>query len=262
LAFEQDFDNWFGFAARSIYQTVELNVPTGEYTRLIWGDFRQPTVEAALSKAGYVALEQYNGTRLYTLRDGPTLLNSLALYAASPADGVLLLSNQAVNLRLTLDVWSGRFSSNLQQYPEMRAMMRALGDVTNLSLIRYWNNQAAGLVCGLPAYKTEAFANVQRDEGWQFIYALGFSPPLEEAESHRRALAGALENSDYPLRGPGSQTFGEVSEVVESWAVNEGGATILLVSFRLSLNEQEASFFGQEIAQAALSPCALGDTAE
>jgi hypothetical protein len=42
------------------------------------------------------------------------------------------------------------------------------------------------------------------------------------------------------------------------WVV-ENGAAMILVDLRVEGSEQQASFFGQELAQASLPPCALGD---
>ena len=265
LAFESDFSEWFGFPPQRIRQTIDLALNNGEYVRVLWGDFTTTEIEAALSKTGYVALEQYLGTRVFTLRQAPesggVLLSSLTQFAASPEDGVLLFTNQIPNARLTLDILAGNFQTSLVRTRELVLVSRATEDATNVTLRRYVNPVTGGLVCNLPPYRAEGFANVLRPDGWHFLYVLGFNRSIDDAEGITVALAQALESSDYPLQGPGSQTLGELSEVSSmNWLV-ENGAAVILVDLRVRGSEQQASFFGQDLAQAALPPCALGDIA-
>jgi hypothetical protein len=266
LASQANFAQWFGFEATQIRQAVELAVPTGDYARLIWGDFDRARVEKALTETGYVALEQHKGVRLFTLRDQPEqggfLLSSLAQTIALPADGVMLLSSQVVNLRLTLDIYNGDFRSPLIRAGDFLSMARALHDATTVTLKRYWNPLVGGLVCGLPPYRSQGFANVQRSDGWHFLYALGFTSDLAEADLLGQALAASLESSEYPLFGPGSQTFGDLSQVWEVRVIRESGATVLVVDLAIDPEYGGGSFFGQDLSQASLAPCALGDISQ
>ncbi|HLA42476.1 MAG TPA: hypothetical protein VJZ27_03515, partial [Aggregatilineales bacterium] len=101
LAFENDFSEWFGFPPERILQTVELVVDGGDYVRVIWGEFTTADVIAALSKTGYVAVEQQDATRIFSLRQAPDsggfLLSSLTQTAASPQNGILIFTNQISN---------------------------------------------------------------------------------------------------------------------------------------------------------------------
>jgi hypothetical protein len=220
-------------------------------------------VEAALVNAGYVAVEQYMGTRVYTLRQAPesggVLLRSLTQIAAAPQDGVLLFTNQTAHARRTMDILDGSTQSLLMRSRELVLVSRATEDATNAILRRYINPVVGGLVCNLPPYRAEGFANVLRPDGWHFLYVLGFNRTLEDAETIAGALADVLESSDYPLQGPGSATLGELSTVTATRWVVENGASMILVDLRVEGTEQQASFFGQDLAQAALPPCALGD---
>jgi hypothetical protein len=265
LAFESDFMEWFGFPPQRIHQTIDLTMDNGEYVRVLWGDFTVVEVEAALVKTGYVAVEQYLGTRVYTLRQVPesggVLLSSLTQIAAAPQDGVLLFTNQTANARRTMDILDGSTQSLLMRSRELVLVSRATEDATNAILRRYINPVAGGLVCNLPPYRAEGFANVLRPDGWHFLYALGFNRTLEDAETIAGALADVLESSDHPLQGPGSATLGELSSVTATRWVVENGASMILVDLRVEGTEQQASFFGQDLAQAALPPCALGDIA-
>lgn len=263
LVFEKNFTEWFGFSPDKIRQTVELELKQGDYVRILWGDFSVEQIEAALAKTGYVAIEQYAGTRIFTLRNVPQaggfLLSSLTQTAAAPQDGVLIFTNQNTNLRLTLDILNRTFQTTLVRSQDFTLASRALGDATNITLRRFVNPLSGGLVCGLPPYRVEGFANVLRPDGWHFLYVLGFNRVLDGAEAVAAALAEALESSDYPLQGPGSATFGELSTVYQVETFFASNSTVLLIDLSVFGSDQQASFFGQDLAQATLTPCALGD---
>ncbi|MCL4878879.1 MAG: hypothetical protein KJ064_19620 [Anaerolineae bacterium] len=263
LAFENEFEQWFGFPSENIRQAIEMSFSIGDYERILWGDFESRDVETALKNNGYVALEQYMGTRIFFLREAPAsggfLLESLAKFAASPRDGMLILSNNLVNIRLSMDVINQQVRSTLPRSRDLLMTTRALGDVTNVIIHRYTNPRSGGLVCGLPPYRVEAFANVLRLDGWHFLYALGFPVARQDSEEVAAALAKTLENSDYPLQGPGSATLGELASVVSTRVLTETETTVIVVEMLISANDQQASFFGQDFAQANLPPCALGD---
>ena len=266
LAFENDFSEWFGFPPERILQTVELVVDGGDYVRVIWGEFTTADVIAALSKTGYVAVEQQDATRIFSLRQAPDsggfLLSSLTQTAASPQNGILIFTNQISNMRLTLNIIDGSFRTSLVRALDLVLMSDAMEDATNVTLRRYVNPRSGGLVCGLPAYKSEGFANVLRPDGWHFLYALSFNGELENAGEIASGLGAVLENSDYPVRGPGSATFGELSSVQSAQTIPDPNNTVILIDLLVDGIEQQASFFGQDMAQAALPPCALGDITE
>ncbi|MBZ0309043.1 MAG: hypothetical protein K8I82_23465, partial [Anaerolineae bacterium] len=187
LAFEHEFEQWFGFPAENIRQVMEMSFSIGDYERILWGDFTSTDVEAALKNNGYVAVEQYMGTRLFFLRQAPAsggfLLESLAKTAASPRDGMLIFSSNPVNLRLVIDVVQQEVRSTLPQSRDLLLTTRALGDATNVIIHRYAAPRSGGLVCGLPPYRVEAFANVLRPDGWHFLYALGFPTARQDTET-------------------------------------------------------------------------------
>lgn len=263
LAFEHEFEQWFGFPAENIRQVIEMSFSIGDYERILWGDFASTDVEAALKNNGYVAVEQYMGTRLFFLRQAPTsggfLLESLAKTAASPRDGVLIFSSSLVNLRLVMDVINQEVRSTLPQSRDLLLTTRALGDATNVIIHRYAAPRSGGLVCGLPPYRVEAFANVLRPDGWHFLYVLGFPTARQDAETVTAALAETLDNSDYPLQGQGSTTLGDLAAVVNTRILNDPEATVMVVDMLVNAADQQASFLGQDFAQANLPPCALGD---
>lgn len=262
LAFENEFEGWFGFSPDDIRQVVEMGFSIGDYERIIWGDFTTAQVESALKNNGYVAVEQYNGTRVFILREVPVsgfLLDRLAKIVASPADGILVLSNTLINLHLLMDVLRGEVRSTLPFSRDLLLTTRALQDATNVIIHRFINPRSGGLVCGLPNYRVEAFANVLRPDGWHFLYALGFSGARQDGEEIATDLAETLENSDHPLQGPGSTTIGELATVVDTRTIAENDATVVVVEMRVDTTDQQASFFGQDFAQANLPPCALGD---
>jgi hypothetical protein len=265
LAFEQDFPEWFGFSAQNIEQVAEISLQNNEYIRVVWGRFTTSDVEAALGKTGYVPIEQYGGTRVFTLRNTPevggVLLSSLTQNAASPGDGVLIFASQPANIRLVLDIFTQNFRSSLLRVRDLLLTARALEDSTNVTLRRFVNPVDDGLVCGVTPYRVEGFANVLREDGWHFLYALGSNQSIEDPDSAVEALAAVLENSDYPVQGPGSETFGALSTVIETRTVVEPSTTVLLVDLRIDAPAQQASFFGQDLAQASLPPCVLGDLA-
>ncbi len=266
LAFEPNFEQWFGFSPEAIYQTIEMTFSIGDYERIVWGNFTVEEVEAALKANGYVAVEQYLGVRVFILRDVPEsggfLLDSLAKIVAVPQDGVMVIANTQVNLHLLMDVLTGAVRSTLPFARDLLLTTRALEDATNVIIHRSVNPVSGGLVCGLPAYRIEAFANVLRPDGWHFLYALGFFGTRQDGETLAANLAAVLENSDYPLQGPGSATIGELATVVDSRAIAENDGTVIVVEMRIEGSDQQASFFGQDFAQANLPPCALGDIAQ
>jgi hypothetical protein len=263
LAYESKFDDWFGFSPNRIRQAVEVTLDRGEYTRVLWGDFTTDEVETALEKTGFVAVEQYLGTRVFILRDAPAsgglLLSNLTQTAASPEDGVLVFANTIANLRVSLDILNQDFRSPLLRVRELVVMTRALGDATNVTLRRTVNPRSGGLVCGLPPYKVESFANVRRPDGWHFLYGIGSNRPWENAEGVAAALGETLENSDYPLQGPGSATLGQLAAVAGTEVIQEADAAVILVDLLVDAPDQQASFLGQDLAQATLPPCAWGD---
>jgi hypothetical protein len=263
LSSEPSFAEWFGFSPDAIYQAAELSTTLGEYARVIWGDFSTADVEASLQQTGYVAVEQYGGTRVFTLREAPTsggiLLSSLAQTVASPQDGMLVFTNQVPNMRLTLDIVYGTFRSPLPRLGDLMLMTRTMSDASNVTLRRYATPPSGGLVCGLPPYRVEGFANVLRPDGWHFFYSLSTNRPWENAEEVGGQLATVLENSDYPLQGPGSDSFGQLSSVADVQVIRDGDAAVILVDLKVKGTDQQASFFGQDLANATLPPCALGD---
>lgn len=262
LVTEGDFEAWFGFPANSIAQVIEFSIQNGEYIRILWGDFDVTATEAALRDTGYVALEQYFGTRVFELRNPPDVggifLSRLVREAAAPEDGVLVFANNLTNIRLALDIFKERVSPSMLRSPELLLMASAVEDATNVTLRRFANPQSSGLICGILPYNVEAFANVLRPDGWHFIYGLGTSSTVLNVNEALETLSETLENSDYPMQGPGSFTFGERSTVIDARVVAEGTSTMLMVELQVTGNDQEASFFGQDLAQAALPPCALG----
>jgi|GEM_PF-6044510 len=261
LVFEDNFEMLFGFSPTAIQQTADLEMNNGEYVRVMWGTFTTAEVEDALIQTGYVAAEQHDGTRIFTLRDTPnSLLDSVAQNVASPADGVLLLTNSITNSRLTIDIYNNTFTTQLLRSRDLILTARALQDATNATLRRFITPLDVGLVCGLPPYRTEAFANVLRNDGWHFIYALGFNNvAIEDPEILAQNLATILESSDYPLQGLGSETFGERVNVLGTRVTVESSITVVVIDMLISGTDQEASYFGQDLAQSSLPPCALGD---
>ncbi len=266
LAYENAFPAWFGFAPQRIQQSVELTLDIGDYVRILWGDFNREGVEDALLDTGYVPIEQYQGARIFTLRETPesggVMLRSLTQTAATPLPGVLIFTNNATNMRLALDIVLGNFSSALLRQRELVLTTQALQDATNAAVRRFVNPVSDGLVCGLPPYRVDALANVLRPDGWHFLYAVGFNSVLPEAETHLAGLAEALENSDYPMQGPGSETFGQLSEVDSAQIITDGVSTVLLVDLRVAASAQRASSFAQDLPVANLPPCVLGDVTQ
>ncbi len=263
LAYETAFGEWFGFSPQNIEQSVELTLDTDDYVRILWGAFTREQIEDALLATGYVPIEQYQGARIFTLRDipetGGVMLRSLTQTAAAPAPGILIFTNNTTNMRLTVDLINENFRSALVRDPELVLVAQAVGDATHAAVRRFANRVMGGLVCGLPGYRVDALANVLRPNGWHFLYAVGFNTALEAPQAQLDALAAALESSDYPLQGPGSETFGQLSEVVATHIITEGTATVLLVDLLVSANAQRASSFAQDLPTANLPPCVLGD---
>jgi hypothetical protein len=261
LAFQSSFEVWFGWPSHRIRQTLDLTLENNAYTRLVWGDFSRLTSEEALSKSGYVALEQYQGARVFLLQtpppNGGSVLASVALYVAVPQDGLLIMANERDNLRFALDIWAREVITAFERNPQMEAAARLLADATNLTLKRFIKTPQTPLICGLPPYRVEAFANVLRPDGWRLIYLLGFESSPSDPNALAQAIGVALENSTYPLRGPGSATFGELSRVLSVASPQEDGVAFVRVELAIDAPPQTASFFGQDILQTV--PCALAN---
>src|SRR5690606_5124231 len=144
------------------------------------------------------------------------------------------------------------------RHEETILLAQAMQDATNITLRRYIGLQSNGLICGLPLYKAQAFANVQRHDGWYFLFGVAF-PDLPDADPLTERLAYTLEESDLSMLGPGSASFGDLSSVTNMWQVRDGNMVAVVIELRVYADDQQASFFGQDLAQSSFPPCALGD---